>query len=328
MSERRATMTVHDLTPYEVACLAGGPARAAETAAVELIRRGILTAPGGGLLRLAAAPGQLPRPASDKPPRSRQGSARTSRPAGHERSGSRQGSAATSGAAAWRSGPADAEQRAPVGAGWPMPGSPDRQLEEQILRLAAQPGGCSLRLASSRSRSWPATRQLESRLAARRLIFSRRHRRVALAAGLAVIAVAVAAGAAFAAGWQAIPTARSPLGLAAVVVAAGLLARSGQRVTGSGRELLTDADGVRRLVLGQLPPGQLGAGQAESGQRAGPRPAAAGVSAADVAGVAAGGLAALGSPELAALLTVQGPRGLITRVAGRPARHAATHLVL
>lgn len=327
MSERRATMTVHDLTPYEVACLAGGPARAAQTAAVELIRRGVLSATSGGMLTLAAGPDQPPRPASDQPPRSRQGGARTSRPAGRDLARSGQGSAAASGSLAWPSGRADAEQRAPGSSGWPEAGSPDQQLEQQIRRLAGQPGGCSLRLASKRSRSWPATRRLESRLAVRRLIFSRRHRHVALAAGLAVIAVAVAAGGAFAAGWQAIPTARSPLGLAAVVVAAGLLARSGQRVTGSGRELLTDADGLRRLVLGQLPAGQPGAGQEESGQRAEPCPAGASASAADVLGVATGGLGALGSPELSALLTAHAPRGLISRAA-RPAKRTATHLVL
>jgi uncharacterized protein (TIGR04222 family) len=272
MSEGHATITVHDLTPYQVACLAGGPARAVQTAAVELIRRGTLTAAGGGVLT-------RPEP----------------------------------GGAGWPE---------PASAGWPGPGSADRQLEQQIVHLAWQPGGCSLRLISRRSRSWPAIRQLESRLAAGRLIFSRRHRRIALAAALAIIAVAAAAGAAFAAGWQAIPTARSPLGIAAAVIAAGLLARSRQRVTGSGRELLADTTGLSRLVLARLPAGQQGTGSGGAGRTADPTPA-------DVVAVATGGLAAIGSRELSTRLTASPPRGLFSRASGRSdARHTASHLVL
>lgn len=261
MSERHATITVHELTPYEVAFLAGGPARLAETAAVELIRRGRLTAAGSGVLTL---PGQ----------------------------------------ASWQS---------PGTGSWPAPGSADRELERQVEGLAWQPGGGSLRLISRQCQSWPSVRQLEAGLAAERLIFRRRHRLVALGMALAVIALAAAAGAAFAAGWHAIPTARSPLAAAAAVVAAGLIARSRQRVTGGGRELLSDGAGLSRLMLAQLPAGRLAAGP---GPHDGPGQASPAAAPRDVAAVALGGLTALGSSDLAAQLAVHRPRSLIGRAAG------------
>src|ERR1700735_2580567 len=148
------------LHPYEVAYLAGGPARVAQTATAELLRKRQLTALPTGLL-VPAEPAALPE-----------------RAAMPER------------------GPASGAAR---------------DLEQQILVLASAPARLYLRRMQRRCAGWQPVLQIGSGLAAAGLALRRRSRRLALAAALVLLAAGAAAGAAIAGGWQAAPTARSPL---------------------------------------------------------------------------------------------------------------------
>lgn len=238
------------LTPYQAAYLAGGPARVADTATIELIRRG----------RLAVSPAGL----------TPTGYLAQAEPAGRD----------------------------PDCAG---PDQLDAEVEQLILSLAGYrgPAGGGLRLPSLRRRcgSSRPVRQIGSRLAAAGLAFSPVQRRLAAALALVLLAAVAAAGGAIAAGWQAAPTARLPLALAAAVIVAGLLARSRQRTTAAGRSELADPAGLARQLTAQLSPVPALPGGSRAG---GSWP---GLSAQDVANVALTGLRAVPDPEFLARLT-------------------------
>jgi hypothetical protein len=274
-----------DLTPYEIAYLAGGPARVADTAIVELLRRRQLKIWPTGLLAPVDADRQALADArgtvADLP----------------GRPGTVAGLPGRPGTVAGRPGMMAAAD------------STGQRLEQLILGLASAPGGIYLPAMRRRCASWPPVRQLGSRLAAARLIFGRRQRRSALAVALVLLAAGVAAGLAFANGWQIAPTARSPLGVAAAVVVAGLLARAAKRMTGSGREVLEDTGLLTRQMLAHL---QRTVPAAGTPQAAGTPAAADGdspaLTAQEIANVALTGLSAVRDAELRVRLSRSAPR--------------------
>jgi uncharacterized protein (TIGR04222 family) len=259
-----------DLTPYQVAYLAGGPARVAETATVELLRRRQLRVGPTGLLSRAPAGVQDP----------------------------------PDGAAAGHSPGGAAADFSPGGA------AAGHGIEQLILQLGSMPGGLYLPSMRRRCFSWRPVAQIGSQLAAAGLTIARGQRRLALAAALVLLAAGAAISAAIAGGWQAFPTARSPLAVAGAIVVAGLLVRAGKRTTSDGRQELQDTAQLTRQMLAQLqavtlPVAMAAAAAADS----------ATLTAEDVANVALSGLEAVRDPELRARLGKPAPRGRRNRAA-------------
>jgi hypothetical protein len=269
-----------ELSPYEVAYLAGGAARVAEAATVNLVRRRVIHVGPRGRLSLV----QPPDPGAE-----------------------------LAGGHAPASGPAAAGVPDLGGARQESAEAADAMVDRLILGLIGVYHGPYLRQLRRRSRNWQVVAAISAALAADGLTMTRRYRLLMRLAALVLLTADAGAVAGLAARW--IEPGPGWILLLAIGIAAagGLLTLSARRTSRAGRERLANTRSLTRHMLdclGPTPAPDASEAAVADGQEGRAWPA---IDARDVAAVALTGMSAIKDRDLRARLLQRPPQGPISR---------------